>query len=253
MRRFGAFVLCVAAVVAGLVVSAPAGAQVGPHVSLVPIHAKITAGTKPQFTYISSNLPSGSVQHVQRQFGSQHVWKNLTQVQGTNGTVTTASLAMGKYNFRIHVTRNGALVVNSNIAIIYAYGNISLGAFCGGMDSSDCETGTEQVGGTVLSYRMYMCTDYYPSYCQAAHSAGTSCRSVTFRYASRWAPDTDTAYLEVVQGRSDPQYDSVGPNTVGVFKAHLDGSALYIDAATTNDNNIAATGSASCYTLNGRK
>jgi len=32
-----------------------------------------------------------------------------------------------------------------------------------------------------------------------------------------------------------------------------DGSALYIDAATTNDNNIAATGSASCYTLNGRK
>lgn len=241
------------ALVAALVIAAPAGAQVGPHVSLVPIHAKITAGTKPQFTYISSNLPSGSVQHVQRQFGSAHVWKNLTQVQGSNGTVTTARLAMGKYHFRIHVTRNGATVVDSNIATIYAYGTIPFGAFCRAMDSYwDCSSGTEQVGSTVLSYTGTICAYTYASYCNYNHSAGTSCRSITFRFASE-SPSSDTAYLEVVQARSDPQYGQVGPNAIGVFKAHLDGSAVYIDGATTNGNDINTAGSASCYTTNGRK
>lgn len=253
MGRLISVMLGVGALMLALAITAPANAQLRPQASLVPIHAKITAGTKPEFTYTTSNLPNGSVEHVQRRFGTAQVWTNVAQVQGSTGTYIGSQLAMGKYVYRLHVTRNGVTVVNSPSTIVYSYGTIPYHAFCLGMDSSySCELGNEQVGSTVLSYAGTICADRYPTYCSENQSASTSCRSITLRYASGDAAN-DTAYLEVIQARSDPQYAQVAPNTIGVFKARLDGGAVYINGATTNRNPIRVAGSASCYTSNGRK
>ncbi len=253
-RKFIVVILTAAAAMAAVVsVATPSSARTAATASLKPVHTKITAGTKPSFKYGFAHLPRGSVRYLQRQFGSAHVWKNVVRVYGRSGTATAPKLAIGRYVYRMHVTKNRITVVNSRTHPIYSYGKISLTALCGGMDSADCESGTEQVGSTIFSYVMLVSGDVYPSYYQAATTSRTSCRSVKLRFANDASPDTATSYLKIVQSRTDPQYAQTGPGTVGSFSAHLDGGPFYIDAAGSNGYGSYLAGSASCYTMDGHR
>jgi hypothetical protein len=62
----------------------------------------------------------------------------------------------------------------------------------------------------------------------------------------------EIVYLEFVQTSSDPAYASVGTAAIKSVTVPLDGGPLFINASSTNSDNIYFTATGSCYTPSGQ-
>jgi hypothetical protein len=260
LRRCFVAGVAAAASAAALVVAAGPAAAAGPSATLTVQHSRINSGTAPVFTWSSSGLPRGRTLYLQRQFGTQHVWKNILTLAGGKGTVTAPKLtSLGAYDFRVHVVKNGATVVNSKTRVVYAYGTVSLAKLCAVYNGYTCskgpDNGTVEVGSAVFSYQVEFAVYYYPSWDHALNFARTSCRSLSVRYASNGYGQSsgDTSYVRVLQGSADPVSSQVNTGNIGSLTAHLDGGAFYLDTSAANDHYIDMTGSASCWSANGKR
>jgi hypothetical protein len=70
--------------------------------------ATISAGTQPNMTFISQNVPVGSLLYLQESSGDGQQWKTVDKTTNTQGTANLAVLPAGEYEFRVVVTGNGS-------------------------------------------------------------------------------------------------------------------------------------------------
>jgi hypothetical protein len=80
----------------------PPGAQL----SFSP--ATIRGGTQPNMTFISQNVPAGSLLYLQESSDGGRQWKTVDKTTNTQGTANIAVLPAGEYEFRVAVTGNGS-------------------------------------------------------------------------------------------------------------------------------------------------
>jgi len=213
-------------------------------------HDKVSTRTKPVLSYVTSNLPAGVRIYLQRQFGSAHAWKNVEQLKARRGTATAPAVALGEYGYRLHVMAGHRVVVTSRSHKLYSYGTVPLSALCPA-DGISCPAHTIQVGDTIFTYVLVGNGDY-PDYNPALELNSTSCDSLSLQFAAAYDTNTsDSAYVEVIQSKTDPQYGSTLVGTIGSFRASLDGGPFYLETAETVDADVVMNGTASCYTPSG--
>jgi hypothetical protein len=214
---------------------------------------RVTPKLKPIVIYSAKDLPADSVIDLQRQFGTGHVWENVQKLKAAAGTVTAPAVEMGKYGYRIRVTKGSKVVVTSATHTLYSYGSVPLNAFCNESYVDYCGSPqTVQIGQTIFTYTLEGSNPPdYPTYGDVLEFNSTSCDSITVRFGTSDTTTGDYAYLEVIQERSDPQYGKAPVDTIGKFHATLDGGPFYLEDSETADNPDYMTGSANCYTLTG--
>jgi hypothetical protein len=99
----GAFV-AVAAV--GLSTAVPAHASTGPTAELSFAQTTVSAGARPQMTFISSDVPAGAILYLEESAdGGQH-WKTVSKTTATQGTANLQALPEGVYEFEIVIADN---------------------------------------------------------------------------------------------------------------------------------------------------
>lgn len=204
---------------------------------------------KPVLTYKTSNLPRGSVINLQRQFGTGRVWKNVERLKAAKGTVSAPAVQMGKYEYRIRVTKSGRAVVTSATKPLYSYGRVALSAVCAAIEGF-CGAQTVQIGSTVFTYILNG-ANTYPSYVTVLKVTPTSCAHAWIQFGTNDSTSGAVAYAEVVQSSTDPQTRSVAAGAIATLSAKLDGGPFYVDVSETDDESVYVNGYASCYTPSG--
>ena len=105
-----------AAAAAGLIaLAAPLAAQaaVTPQANLVLATSRVTAGSHPKLTYLTSGLPAGAVTRLEiRRAGPGYRWLTAERL-GRAGTITTPALGAGVYLYRVEITAAGRLLATS--------------------------------------------------------------------------------------------------------------------------------------------
>jgi hypothetical protein len=222
---------------------------------------KITAGTRPVIKYTASGLPSGSKLELQRQFGTSHVWKDVTALRGHSGTASVAKVQMGQYQYRIKIGHKGKTVVISRSKVLFAYGRVPLTNICNDQnhnskismsDDDGCQTQTVQVNGTIFVYLISDFPQAPPNFDQdITFGTNTSCRTITLNFSmDNNAQSTDTAHVQVVQTAADPQSKSVGAGQIGNAFFKLDGGPWDLNLSATSDEEY-VNGYLSCYSAGG--
>jgi hypothetical protein len=222
-----------------------------PSVTFSFVNDKIAQSAKPEFTYQTTHLPKGSVRYLQDQVGSAHVWENVEKLIRSSATVTAPKVAMGKYLYRIRVSRRGRTVVTSRNRPLYVYGKITFSVFCGPGGWSPCPPQTVQIGTTIFTYVIGSYAGTYPSYENLMKINSTSCKTLTIRFATNDSNSGTIAYLQVVQSRTNPQYGQTPTGTIGTKTFKLDGGPFYINFSETTGSEVFFNGSAICYTHSG--
>ncbi len=222
---------------------------------------KITSTTKPVIKYAATGLPAGSTLELQRQFGTSHVWKGVTALRGHSGTASTGKVQMGEYKYRIKVDHKGKTVIISATKTLFSYGRVPLTNICNDEnhnskivvnDANGCQTQTVQVNGTIFVYLISDFPQAPPNFDQdITFGTNTSCRTITLNFSmDNNAQSTDTAHVQVVQTKSDPQSKSVGAGKIGNAFFKLDGGPWDLNLSATNDEEY-VNGYLSCYTAGG--
>jgi hypothetical protein len=103
-------------------VSGVANAATTPAAQLSFSPATISAGSQPAVTFMSQNVPSGSVLYLQESSdGGQH-WKTVGKTTSTQGTADIAALPEDVYWFRILIADNGTDLAASTPATLTVTG-----------------------------------------------------------------------------------------------------------------------------------
>lgn len=226
---------------------------------------KIYRNQSPVFTY-TANAPARSNISLQRQFGTNRVWKTVSSFAArSSGTVAPPKLAdVGHYYYRMRLWHSGSLLRTTGAHDIYVYGYVSIGTLCNsvaqsGALSGSCDTNTIQVGSTIFTYHMllYDNDNVYPNFSQAMQLSRTSCRSMTLQYVNEF-PDELVSYVKVIQSATDPQSSNSTPGSVATHAFALDGGPFYVDvSANSGPNHYAGdtlfSGYAMCWTPGGRR
>lgn len=243
--------------------ASPTSASAKPRVSFSFKHVRISTSQRPAIRYSSANLPSGSKLALQRQFGTAHVWKNVVLLKGRSGTARAPKVQMGKYRYRVRVDRNRRTVVLSSTKLLYSFGKIPLANICNDSynnsnvsmsDTNGCQTQTVQVNGMVFTYLIQDYPPASPNYDQdITFGVNTSCRSITFQFSmDNNATSSDTASIELVQSKSDPQTKQVGAGQIAYAFFHLDGGPWDLDLSETNTETAEyVNGRVSCWSASG--
>ena len=234
----------------------PASASAKETVALAIPSNHVTANTTFQIKYSSAHVPAGATLFLQRQFGSGHVWQRIEKLPGRGGTAYAPRVAIGKYVYRIYVSKPHkpyVIATASTARTVYSYGSVAFSTICQSsaqLQPYGCNAGTDQVGTTVFSFAGYTFSEIYPSYYEAMSAPATTCRSVTLRFAySSGAPGT--TYVQLVQSASDPQDASTPSDAVGTLTAQLDGGPWILDTASGGGSSVAINGTFNCYTPSG--
>jgi len=226
-----------------------------PSATLSFAQAKIKAGTAPVVLYTTADLPSGALIYLQRQFGSSHTWKNILHLAAPAGKVTAPAVKIGRYQYRIHVTKNSKAVVNSTPRYLYAYGTVAYITLCSESENVGdlfCQEGTVQIGSMAFNYVESENAGYsYPDWYHMDILGSTSCDHITLTFGTTDTVSGDNAYAQVVQSHVRPVTNSAPIDTLGMLKAKLNGGALIVNVTETNGSAIYLNGSATCYTSNG--
>jgi hypothetical protein len=212
-------------------------------------HDRVKANTKLVLTYRTAHLPAGAKDYLQRQFGSAHVWKNVMLLKAASGTATAPGVQIGKYAYRMHVTKSGKVLVNSRTRSLYSYGTVALSTLCAD-EYVECSTNTVQIGDHVFSY-VLTGANAYPDYSTVLKLTSTSCNSMDLQFGTDDTTSGAEAYIEVIQTSSDPEYGSTPISTIGTFTGGLDGGPFYLEVSETNEYLTYVNGTANCYTLSG--
>jgi hypothetical protein len=117
-RRGGlAGFLGVLTVAVTVLLAAPAAAQAattsGPSASLSLAAASISAGTRPLVTFITTDVPAGSVIYLQRAIGSSGKWQNVGRLTAYSGTVRAPADPAGSFRYRILIADGGSTQATS--------------------------------------------------------------------------------------------------------------------------------------------
>jgi hypothetical protein len=86
---------------------------------------KISVGTRPDLTFLSQDVPSGSILYLQESLRSSGHWTSMAKTTNTQGTTNIAALSQGVYEFRIIVADNGtqlAVSAPATLTVISAGG-----------------------------------------------------------------------------------------------------------------------------------
>jgi len=100
-----AVVAATATTVVGL--SGVANAATVPTAQLSFSPATISAGTQPEVTFLSQDVPSGSILYLQKSSDDGQQWTSVAKTTNTQGTANIAALPQGAYEFRIEISDNG--------------------------------------------------------------------------------------------------------------------------------------------------
>jgi hypothetical protein len=113
----------IAATAICLGVTGTAHASAAPTASLSFSPTTIIAGTQPQMTFLSSNVPSGSVLYLEESADGGRQWKTVDKTTSTQGTSLLSALSSeGVYEFRIVITDNNATIGESVPATVTVTG-----------------------------------------------------------------------------------------------------------------------------------
>jgi hypothetical protein len=99
--------LAVAAV--ALSVAGPAHAAGAPTAQLSFSPTTVSAGAQPQVTFISQDVPSGSVLYLEESPDGGQQWKTVDKTTSTQGTARLAALPEGAYEFKIVIADGKAV------------------------------------------------------------------------------------------------------------------------------------------------
>lgn len=100
----------VAATAIGMSVAGTAHAAATPTAALTFSSTTISAGTQPQMTFLSQNVPSGSLLYLEDSSDGGQQWKTVDKTTDTQGTANLAALSEGVYEFRIVITDNNTAI-----------------------------------------------------------------------------------------------------------------------------------------------
>jgi len=109
-----ATLVAAAAVAVGL--SGTAEAAPAPTAQLSFSPATVSAGTDPQMTYLSQNVPSGALLYLQESADGGGQWKTIDKTTATQATANLAPQPAGDDEFRIVITDNGTVLATSSAA-----------------------------------------------------------------------------------------------------------------------------------------
>ena len=213
-------------------------------------HDKVSHGVKPVFTYKTAHLPSGAVIDLQRQYGSAHVWKNVERLRAGPGTATAPGVPMGKYDYRLRVTKSGRTVVTSAVRPLYSYGTVAFSTLCAYVNNGPCSSNTVQIGTTIFTYYLSG-SNVYPTYSAIMKFPSTSCSNMSVEFGTDDTTSGAHAYVEMIQSRTDPQYGSTPIATIEKFSPTLDGGPFYLEVSETGGYTVYLNGPATCYTASG--
>jgi hypothetical protein len=94
----------------GLTVAGTAQAATAPTADLSFASTTVSAGTQPQMTFLSQNVPSGAVLYLEESSdGGQH-WKTVDKTTDTQGTTDLAAVSEGVYQYEIVIMDNNAQI-----------------------------------------------------------------------------------------------------------------------------------------------
>lgn len=115
---------CALVAVTAVVITTPgiAGAATAPSAQLSFSPGMISAGSRPEMTFMSQNVPSGSLLYLQESSDGGRQWKTVDKTTDTQGTANIAALPEGAYEFRIVITDNGITLVASAPATLMVTG-----------------------------------------------------------------------------------------------------------------------------------
>jgi hypothetical protein len=236
------------------------------HISFSFTGDRVSDTARPHLKWsVTGHLPAGRAIELQRQYGTAHVWKNVEGLHARVGTGYAPRVELGKYKYRIVVSKGRRTLAISADQVLYSYGDIPLANICGDANNGDqgvqvagsggsCGTSTVQVGGTVFTYLLFDGNGTEPpNYDQSViFPPRTSCRAITLQWAlDNGAGSSDTASVEIVQASADPQSASTPYGQVGQQTFSLTGSAWDLDNWVTGPDNEYINGSLSCYTTSG--
>jgi hypothetical protein len=230
---------------------------------------RIDAGARPLATF-TVHLPRGDRSVLQKQVGSRHVWTSLAALHpghGGRGSVSAPRLAQGAHLYRIAVVdRRRRIVLRSHAIQVLAYADVALATVTG--------RGTQvfDVNGQPFTYDVgVFATEASsgvadsPAYDKLVAMPRATCRSIGLRLAAP-VPDAGesggTVAVSIVQENADPATIQLTGNQIASFSAQLTGAAWELHASSlvpatgpggaSNELDIAADGSLSCYTPSGR-
>lgn len=228
---------------------------------------EVGSGSPIEFGYSTRNLPAGSLVELQRQVGFDHVWENVLSTPVRSGVRTVPGVPLGAYAYRLQVVDAKRVVVTSNVALLWSYGNVPLLNICNANNnininpngniliSMGCVLNTVQVGASILTYLIEDTTaTSAPNYSTVIKAGDTSCRSITVQWAlDNNAAAGDSATVEVVQADASPQSATTTQGTIGDTTFSLTGSPFYLNdwIQSSNGDNVYINGTMSCYTGNG--
>jgi hypothetical protein len=122
-------------------------------------------------------------------------------------------------------------------------------------------TGDQSVGDKVLHYTDSATAGFMPDFKESPvlDGEGTSCRSIEIAFSGdqRAQDNAATAYLKVVQQKSEAVQASAKSGTIMTMTVPLDGGPVLIDASVsdgnrTDDNEVLMSITGSCYSSDGR-
>lgn len=267
LRTFAVVAMAVAmSTAAGTLVSPEASASTHHRysASLRAVHASITAGEAPKFAY-TFTLPRRSRRLLQEQFGSAHVWKTvkvIKRVRHTGGVIAPKLKQLGYYSYRVVGVKDRKTVAASRTVHIKAYGTVSLHALClslANREYRNCKGGNREVGGNLWHWDMVIYKDdtydgEYPNYGPVMKRSATSCRTMSLQFIPDDAKQV-TLYIKLVQAATNLQTAQSSPGALGSANLHFDGGPFALKDSYSGpyyEHTFYYSGSATCYTANGR-
>jgi hypothetical protein len=114
--------LAAAACVTALALPGAAQAATRPAATVTLAKDRVTAGSTPSLTYLTSGAPAGSVTYLEVEQTGTGQWAEAERL-GRSGTVTLPPVTTGMFSFRLLVTAAGHPVVTSpavNLTVVPA-------------------------------------------------------------------------------------------------------------------------------------
>jgi hypothetical protein len=244
----------------GLVGSVPtASARSRPSAAIAFANGRLSAGQPLKVFFSTAHLPRRASVYLQRQFGTQKVFKNIMKLKGAKGAVTTSGLQMGRYGYRVIVKLGKRTVTTSSVDQAFFYGLVTAAQLCN-TDENDIDftngcnsNASVQVGTSVFDY-VSTASGENTNYDGGANvtATGSSCRSATITFAmANGAPDPE-ASVALTQSSADLQSASAANGMVGTLSASISsGSWDLIFWTTTGNSEIYWNGTFQCWTPTG--
>jgi hypothetical protein len=173
--------------------------------------------------------------------------------------VTTAAGGRSSAPSGLRAAGGGTLTTGSAAAspttTAHSYRSVTLSLVC-----SYC-TGNQSVGDKLLHYTDSAVAGLRPDYKQTPvlEGKGTSCKSIEIAFSGdqRAQDHAATAYLKVIQQKSEAVKASAKSGTITTMTVPLDGSPVLIAASVsggsrTDDNEVLMSITGSCYSPDGR-